>query len=45
MSSLYPDVVLLLGDVFSDGFQASATQWNDYLNVSEQATASLLAWH
>jgi metallophosphoesterase superfamily enzyme len=34
MDSLHPDVVVLLGDIFSDGFQASASQWMDYLNVS-----------
>ena len=30
---LDPDVIILLGDVFSDGFQASDNHWKDYLNV------------
>lgn len=35
MVSLHPDVVVLLGDIFSDGFRASANQWSDYLTVRE----------
>ena len=37
MDSLHPDVVILLGDIFSDGFRASSNQWNDYLIVRESA--------
>ena len=33
MDTLHPDAVILLGDIFSDGFQASANQWQDYLTV------------
>lgn len=32
-STLKPNVIVLLGDIFSDGFQASADQWKDYLMV------------
>ena len=28
-----PDVVVLLGDVFSNGYRASHQQWQDYLKV------------
>ena len=28
-----PDVVVLLGDIFAEGFKASASEWNDYLKV------------
>lgn len=34
MRKLDPDVIILLGDVFSDGFRASESQWRDYLVVS-----------
>lgn len=33
MDTLHPDMVILLGDIFSDGFHASTNQWVDYLNV------------
>lgn len=35
MSSLNPspEVVVLLGDVFSNGFRASDEQWEEYLKV------------
>ena len=33
MDTLNPDTVIFLGDIFSDGFQASANQWHDYLTV------------
>jgi hypothetical protein len=29
-----PEVVVLLGDVFSNGYRASNQHWQDYLNVS-----------
>ncbi len=35
VNTLHPDMVILLGDIFSDGFQASSSHWKDYLNVSE----------
>ena len=28
-----PDVVVFLGDLFSDGFRASTEQWSDYMRV------------
>ena len=29
------NMVILLGDIFSDGFQATHSQWKDYLNVNK----------
>ena len=28
-----PDIVVLLGDIFSNGFRASQQQWQDYVQV------------
>ncbi len=34
MKTMQPDAVIILGDLFSDGFRASGDQWLDYLKVS-----------
>ena len=31
---LKPDVVVILGDLFAEGFKASSAEWNHYLKVS-----------
>ena len=33
VARLQPDVVMLLGDVFAEGYKASEVQWLDYLEV------------
>ena len=34
VNSLRPDLVVVLGDVFAEGYKASSRQWKDYLQVS-----------
>ncbi len=34
-SSLKPDLLVFLGDTFSNGFEATDQQWDDYLQVQQ----------
>lgn len=33
LSTLQPDMVVVLGDLFGEGFKASSQDWEDYLQV------------
>lgn len=33
ISTLQPEMVVVLGDIFAEGFKASSQEWEDYLQV------------
>ena len=45
----HPDIVVILGDVFAEGFKATESEWQDYLQVracrNGLANAGLLTSH
>lgn len=40
LDQLQPDVIVVLGDVFAEGFKATDLLWWDYLHVSHPDTSS-----
>ena len=43
LSQLQPEVVVVVGDVFAEGYKASDTQWEEYLQVDKQEGVVLSA--
>ena len=38
ISTLQPEMVVILGDIFAEGFKASPQEWRDYLQVTHLCT-------